>query len=159
VKIQLFSAQEGFVDLPTAIAMASGTYGDSPGRWRAAIHVSGANDDGTRRYGVEAWVSPRQVKFGQTEPYPAEVQISGLSTHDVSKARERMTCYAIAIAIADFVNRAATEGMDLGKAEDSGLLSESMAAIQDAIDEAQTLLVPDPFEDDTAKEGTVNAES
>jgi hypothetical protein len=152
VNIQFFSAQEGFVDLPTAIAMAAGTYGDRPGHWRAVVHVAGVKDDGSRWYGVEAWVYPRQIKFGRSDPYPAEVQISGLSAHDVAKARERLTCYSIAIAIADYVNRAATEGMDLGRAEDSGLLSESMAAIQDAIDEAQTLLVPDPFEEGTASD-------
>jgi hypothetical protein len=157
VNIRFESGQEDEVDLAKAIVLADGTYGGH--RYRSSIHIISVNDDGTRKYGVEAWIYPRQIKFGQSEPVPAQVQISGLSGHDVAKARERMTCYAIAIAIADFVNRAATEGEDLGRAEDSGLLSESMAEIQDAIDAAQTLLVPSMFEDDTAEEGAVNAES
>lgn len=132
------------IDLATAIHMASGQYNGHP--YRAGVCVGMLDDQDNRKYGVEAWIYPRQIKFGTTM-CPAQVQIGGLSGHDVDKARERLACYSLAIAIADFVNRAATEGIDLGKVEDSGLLWESTREIQDAIDAAQILLLPHMPED------------
>ena len=147
MKIGFISGQKwDDVDLYTAISMASGEYEGQ--RWRASVHVIGLNEDGIRKHGVEAWIYPRQIRFGQDVPDPARVQISGLSVHDVDKARERLTCYAIAISIADFVNRAAAEGMDLGKAGDSGLLWESTQATRDAIEEDLTLLTGEGTEFD-----------
>lgn len=137
--MRFYFYSSGNISLMDAIEMASGEYQGHP--YRSGVHVGVLDENGKIKYGIEAWVYPRQIKFGTTM-CPAQVQISGLSGHDVDKAKERMACYMVAVAIAEFVNMAAIEGLDLGKAEDSGLLWGSISTIQDVIDEVQDLLCP-----------------
>lgn len=139
MKIQFQSGQEGVVDLNTALLMASGEFEQKP--YRAAIHVQVVDDDnGNVKPGSEAWIIPRQIRYGADHLSPAEVQISGLTSHSVEKGTERLACYAMAISIAGFVNRAAEEGLTIEAAYTADLAWDAVQAMQDAVDEVDYFL-------------------